>query len=182
MTYPSNARRTVVIKASRDTLLLVASAVSATLAISYAVHNRPAPMAVAGPVPVQREWAGTLADVASQPPSAQPPETLTSASLVVPSAALSLPKDPSRPASLKARACDPACLAKTGTPLPVPPARQKPAVVETVSVQTPPPAPTPTKDSGSLVGRLNPFNHLPDSVRHPFDYAGSTVTGWIKRL
>ena len=179
MTDPDNARRTVVIKASRDTLLLIACAVSATLAISYAVHTRPASVSVAEVAPPQQEWAGTLADVTTQSKSVQPAETMTSASLVVPPAALSLPKEPSRAAPQKPRACDPApCVVKPGAQLPLPPVRQKPAAVETAAVQTP----VPAKDEASLVGRLNPLNHLPDAVRHPFDYAGNTVSGWMKRL
>ena len=182
MTYPEHARRTVVIKASRDTLLLVACAVSATLALSYAVHTRPAAITVAEVATPQQVWVGALSDVTTQTKPVQPTETLTSASLVVPPAALSLPKEPSRTMPQKPRACDLApCSTKATASLPLPPVRQKPASIESVSVQTTP-APTPAKDDGSLAGRLNPFNHLPDAVRHPFDYAGSAVSGWIKRL
>ena len=178
MTYPENARRTVVIKASRDTLLLVACAVAATLALSYAVHTRPAPVPVAEVAPVKQQWTGSLADVTS-PRTSVPSETMTSASLVVPTSALSLPKEPPRTAPQKTKACDSTlCVAASVVQPPLPLARQRLVVVDNVGVQ---PA-MPVRDKDGFGGRLNPLNHLPDAVRHPFDYAGSTVTGWIKRL
>ncbi len=194
MTSSPPTRRTVVIKANRDTLVLLACTVTVTLALSYGVHQRAAsPL----PQPAQQEWAGRLADVL--PDFAVTSEPMTSDSLVVPKAALALPAPPAAPqrAGIKPQACDtPPCLAKAAVPLP--PTRQKLATAGAEIVKSgseagsasgaipKPDAPEPSapkrKSQSFALGDLNPLHHLPDTVRRPFSYAGTKITGWIDRL
>lgn len=186
-------------KANRDTLVLLACTVAVTLALSYGVHRRPvSPL----PQPAQRDWAGRLADVL--PDLASMPEPMTSDSLVVPKAALALPAPPAAlpRAANKPQTCEnPPCPAKTAVPLP--PTRQKLATTgvdsgkpvpeaaaakagAAKSVATGSEAPEPSapkrKSQSFALGDLNPLHHLPDTVRRPFSYAGTKISGWIDRL
>ncbi len=181
MGYFANASRTVVFRASRDTLGLVVVAATMTFALAYAVHSRHDPQAPASTLPAQAQlptpsaqaqqpWAGHLAEVV---PSAAiiPSEPMTSASLVVPKSQLALP---AAPAKLKPRGCaEPPCQAKA----PLPPTRQQ----QTADAGKIEPAREPKK---TLLGTLNPLNHLPEmsAVGRPFAYAGNAVSSWIKRF
>ncbi len=188
MTYPVRRRSIVLFRASRETVVLLASATAFTLVLAHAAHRRPEP-APAGPQVVQQGWTGQLADVAIDAPRASEP--LTSASLVVPSAALPAPvvvpasgtTPPAanvaaarQPASAKARSCDlPSCAPIKLGPQPV----ATPALKQVASAE---PARPRSEDGAGLIGKLNPLKHLPDAVRHPFDYAGDAVSSWIRRL
>ncbi len=119
---------------------------------------------------------------------------MTSASLVVPKAALALP--PAQPASSAPRATKPLpcdaqpCPARSAAPLP--PARQKLAAVDAEPAKAnPAPAQAPISKSTQTVKEhekrfalsdLNPLPHLPDAVRRPFSYAGTKISGWIDRF
>ena len=184
-------RRSIVLKANRDTLVLIAAASAMTLAIAYSVHTRPAPATLqrqtGGTTTEQAaagEWAGQLADLSpSQVASTTPAERLSTAALTVDKAAMALPAAP-RPAAVllaKPRICD-------GAPCP-PPA--KAAVAGTAApalgaaAATPPRHPSagaPPAREASLVEKLNPLNHLPEMVKRPFASAGDTIAGWIRRF
>lgn len=167
-------RRPIVLKASRDTLVLLAGATALTLAIGYSVHSRPTPDPAVTTVEqtAAGEWAGQLAGL---PPAAKPnpSEPLSSAALTVPKAAMALPAPPraAPPAAataVKPRLCD-------GTACP--PAKL--AAAPAAAVRRP--APAPVREA-SLMERLNPLNHLPDMVKRPFASAGDTIAGWAKRF
>ncbi len=167
-------RRPVVLKASRDTLVLLAGATALTLAIGYSVHSRPATDTAFATAELTAAggWAGQLAELS---PAAKPNlgEPLSSAALTVPKAAMTLPVPPriassTTAAAVKPRLCDgPAC----------PPA--KPAAAPGAAVRRPA---TPALREASLMERLNPLNHLPDMVKRPFASAGDTIVGWAKRF
>ena len=170
-------RRPFVLKASRDTLVLLAAATGLALAIGYSAHNRPMPdiakqateQAVAG------EWTGQLAALAPTDATATAPsEPLSSDALTVPKAAMALPTPP-RPATPKPRPCD-------GASCPTP-ARTAGAVTATPTPNRRAPAPhlQPVREA-SLMERINPLNHLPDVVKRPFASAGDTIAGWVRRF
>lgn len=169
-------RRPVVLKASRDTLMLLAAAGAATLALAYSVHNRPAPDAPQGQTTEQAaagEWAGQLAELSpTQAVAPEPAEPLSSAALTVPSAAMALPAPPKTAA--KTRSCEGAACA-IAKPAAVPmPARRAQASAA-------PASPKPVREA-SLLARLNPLNRLPDMVKRPFASAGNTIAGWVSRF
>jgi hypothetical protein len=195
---------TIVVRARRDTLALVAIAVALTIALSSAIHSRSANKLALGP---DDGWTGKLADVAQPAPSAPP---FTSASLVVSTADLALPHVAVRPL-MRLPACPGrACLKAASPPIvhrtaaaPLPPARQAsatempvapaPAKIRDASLVPPapiPPAPisAPTAaahpTSPTVMSRLNFLNHLPSvsALRHPVSMASDTVTGWFKRF
>ena len=181
MAYSANAPRRVVIRANRETLALVFGACTATFAIAYGLHGKPAetqvPAAVASANP-QQDWTGHLADVPPNATTTAPAsEPLSSDSLTVPKAQLALPGMPAKP---KARPCDggptPCPAAKVAAP--VPPVRKQ------VAATTPSPAQARAEKEHGLMATLNPLNHLPDmaTVKRPFAYAGDTVSGWFKRF
>ncbi len=184
MTHPPPPRRVVTIKANRETLLLVASAVAMAFALSYAVRQRPAvPTLAAAP---QHVWVGQLPEIAPVNTVAQPAEPITSASLVVSPAALTSPTPPSsRPAiAPKPRSCDTTPCPQASKPpslpqLPAPTAKQSGTQV---SDSRPVPSRTGHDDKPSLMGKLNPLNHIPDAMRQSIDYAGDTLSSWMKRL
>lgn len=176
MSEPASAPRHVVIRTSRETLALVAAAAAMTFALSFAIHARhertaalaaPAPVAQEAQAP-QQDWAGHLAEL--PPAAATPAEHLSSAALVVPKSALTLPQPPARPKV--ARQCaDAACLAgkaSAGAP------KRQFAAAE----------PKADESSNGFLHQLNPLNHLPDmsAVGRPFSTAGGAVAGWFKRL
>lgn len=174
-------RRTIVLKTSRDTLVLLAAASAMALAIGYSVHNRPPADATPASEQVAAgEWTGQLASLApSEAAKTAPAEPLSSDALTVPKAAMALPAPP-RPATApaKPRLCD-------GLPCP-PPART--AAAATV-IGAPAPArkptgathPQPIREAG-LMDRLNPLNHIPDMVKRPFASAGDTIVGWVRHF
>ena len=166
-------RRVVVLRASRDTLVLIACTVGVTLALSHAVRHRPAP----APEAQQQVWAGQLAGVS--PDAGGKAEPMTSESMVVPKATLALPIPPKTGG--KTQPCDaPPCQIKAAVP--VPPTRQKLAMADPAPAQPARPADaTQPKDHDKRFGLsdLNPMRHLPDAVRKPFNYAGTKISGWI---
>ena len=167
----------VVIRTSRETLGLVVAATAMTFALSYAVHSKhDAPAPVAAPATQEaalprQDWAGHLAEV-SPAVAPAPSEPMTSASLTVPKAQLALPAVPKLVA--KPRPCPESPCAVKAAPSAAAGKRQVAAAGEQ-------PRHEPKK---SLIGMLNPLNHLPDmsAVGRPFTYAGGAVTGWFKRL
>ena len=185
MSNLASASRTVVIRASRDTLSLVAAASAMTFALAYAIHTKhdrliPAPLPALetrAPEP-QQDWAGHLAELAPAT-AAAPSEPMSSAALVVPKAQLALPPLPK--ASTKSmRPCPPdaSCvpIAKAPTSSPAAPPRRLVAAADKANAAD--------KPGKTLVGMLNPLNHLPDmtAVGRPFASAGGAVAGWFKRL
>ena len=102
-------RRPIVLKASRDTLLLLAAAGAMTLAIAYSVHNHPLSDGPGTEQVADGEWTGQLADLSpNQAATPAPAEPLTSDALTVPKAAMALPAapkatPPAKPAPAKAR-------------------------------------------------------------------------------
>ena len=181
-------RRIVLFKASRETVVLLACVTALTFALAHAAHRRSDGAPPGGEQAVQQGWAGQLADVAPDTTAPHAPEPLTSASLVVPVAALPAPPAavPGAPVPgavrqavpAKARPCDqPTCAptVKLGPPNLMGPAPKQVASVE-------PDRSRSDKEGASLIGKLNPLKHLPDAVRHPFDTAGDAVSSWIKRL
>ncbi len=170
-------RRPIVLKASRDTLVLLAAAGAMTLALAYSVHNRPV---AEGPSTTQAsagEWAGQLAEL---PPTqaAAPAQTepLSSDALTVPKAAMALPIAPRAALPAKPRTCDSApcplpakTTAAAGTPMALPRRATNPS------------APARLREA-SLVDKLNPLNHLPAAVTRPFASASDTIVGWVKRF
>lgn len=176
--------KSIVIRTSRETLGLVAAATAMTFAMSYAVHSKhDAQVAaqassqvalVAEDATPQEDWAGHLAEVtpAAAPTPAEP---MTSASLTVPKAQLALPSAMGPKVTPKPRPCvEPQpcalkALAATSTPV------RRQAAAAAAEKQHP---------HRSLVGMLNPLNHLPDMsmVSRPFTYAGGAVSSWFKRL
>lgn len=168
-------RRFVTLKADRDTLWLLVAASGMTLALAYAVHNRPA-AAVASMEQVAIErWAGELAS--PQPSGAASPATpepLSSAALVVPKAAMVLPAVPAitvAPFPARLRPCE---RAPCGAPVKV--AAAVPAPAQRAATPS-----RPTREA-SLADTLNPLNHIPDLVKRPFVTAGDTIAGWVRRF
>ena len=187
MTYSPYPKGTVLLKAKRETLVLLASVAAMTFAVSYVVHKRP--IAEQASVPVQHQvWAGQLSDVSTDTAVVKQAEPMTSASLVVPTSAVALPAPQTPPRAIPAPTVKPAkpcegaaCTIKAGGPS------------KQVATLAPVNGPTPNqtlgattkanrKESLSLLTKLNPMNHLPDAVRHPVDYANDTFSGWMKRL
>ena len=183
-------RRTIVLKASRDTLVLTVAAGAMTLAIAYSVHTRPAPATLQGQnggtaeQAAAGEWAGQLADLSSnQGTLTTPTERMSTATLTVDKAAMALPAAP-RPVpalSTKPRTCDGSpCLPSTkaattgSTTIAVAPALG----VATTSLRRAPAVAAARQ--ASLVEKLNPLNHLPEMVKRPFASAGDTIAGWVK--
>ena len=185
-------RRPIVLKTSRDTLVLLAAASAMALAIGYSVHNhtvsddpQPIEQTVAG------EWAGQLAALAPTETAAPAPAPLSSDALTLPKAAMALPVSPRPTANaVKPRLCDgvpcpPAAKAST-TAAAVPgglPTAAAPGQTHRPAVAT---RPHSVREAG-LMERLNPLNHLPDVrlpdvVRRPFASAGETIVGWVKRF
>lgn len=172
-------RRPIVLKTSRDTLMLLGAASALTFGIAYSVHSHPAPVASERPASVgaSGQWAGQLAELspnqAAAPASTEP---LSSAALTVPKAAMALPVAPRSVASpAKPRTCD-------GGPCP-PQAKASTSPVSAASTRRTVSATTSTRvREASLVERLNPFTHLPDAVRRPIASAGDTIAGWVKRF
>ena len=167
-------RRTIVLKADRDTLMLLAAASGLALAIGYSVHSHPAPQDQGQAIEqAAGEWAGRLAEL--PPPAAINPavEPLSSDALTVPKAAMALPVAPRPAASAKLRICDGALcpaaakVATNAAPAPI----RRPAA----------PRAHPLREA-SLMDRLNPLNHLPEVVTRPFASAGDTITSWVKRF
>ena len=167
----------VVIRTSRDTLGLVVAASAMTFALSYAVHSKhDAPSPVSAPqvqeatTQPQEDWAGHLADLSAAPAPA-PIEPMTSASLTVPKSQLALPTAPK-------------LVAKPPRPCAEAPCAVKTAAVAAAKHQVATAGDSPRREQQrSLIGMLNPLNHLPDmsAVGRPFTYAGGTVAGWFKR-
>ncbi len=187
----ASASKTIVIRTSRDTLGLVVAATAMTFAMAYAVHSKhdaqisaqaaaqaPAQQSalVAQDASPQEVWAGHLAELtpAAAPTPAEP---MTSASLTVPKAQLALPMVP-----------------KT-LPKPRPCLEPQPCAVKTLAaasslvlthhqIASAADRAQAARANHSLVGMLNPLNHVPDmsAVGRPFTYAGGAVAGWFKRL
>ena len=169
-------RRPIVLKASRDTLVLLAAAGTMTLAIAYSVHNRPVSESQGTEQVAAGEWAGQLADLSpSQAAAPAPAEPLSSDALTVPKAAMALPVAPRPALSARPRACD-------GTPCPPSvKAASGAAAAPTLRRQAVAALPARVREA-SLVERLNPLNHLPAAVTQPFASAGDTIAGWVKRF
>ena len=88
-------RRPFVLKASRDTLMLLVAAGAMTLAIAYSVHNRPALQSPVAEQTAVGQWAGQLADLTpQQTTSSAQAEPLSSDALTLPKAAMALPAAP----------------------------------------------------------------------------------------
>ena len=183
----ASASKTIVIRTSRDTLGLVVAATAMTFAMAYAVHSKheaeAAAQAPAQPITLvaqdaspQEVWAGHLAEL-TPAAAPTPSEPMTSASLTVPKAQLALPMVPKT--LPKPRPCiEPQpCALKTLA------AASSPALTHH-QVATPAEKAPAARANHSLVGMLNPLNHLPDmsTVGRPFTYAGGAVAGWFKRL
>lgn len=167
MAYPSDLTRTIVLKMRRDTVVLLVAVTATTVALSSAIHSRPARQTAVS----QQHWTGQLADVAPAEAPRADVEHLTSASLVVPTSELALPQVPVR-ALVRLRGCDgQICAPRVPTPVRRP---------ETASAHRAGPRHAPP----SLMSRLNPLNHLPDVTRisRPFAVAGDTVSGWFRRF
>jgi hypothetical protein len=160
MTYFARASKSVVIRANRETIGLVAAACAVAFALADAVHSRPAP--TASGQQHQQDWTGDLAEL--EAPETKSQEPLRSADLVVPQADLALPTMPAKPVARKG--CDEPCVKA-----PLPP-RRAAATATRVAAK---------KDAGFL-DNLNPLNHVPDMVSRPFNYAGNVVSGWIKQF
>lgn len=163
MTNTPMPPKRIVLKANRDTLMLVAAASAATLALAASVHSRPQPDPTHSVVEApQQDWTGDLAELvpASTEPTEQEP--LTSASLTVPKSALALPNPPTR---AKAKPCD------VG-PCPT----SRPAALRTQAARAE--AARASRKDHSLMARLNPFNHL-DTLQKPFVYAGNSISNWL---
>lgn len=169
-------RRPIVLKASRDTVVLLAAVGAMTLALAYSVHNRPAPAPPAQTT--AGEWAGQLAELPSpQAAAPAPAEPLSSDALTVPKAAMALPVPPRTPAAVvaaKPRACD-------GAPCPALPAAKTAAALPAAPSRRPAAPPAPLREA-TLVETLNPLNHLPAVVTRPFASAGDTIAAWVKRF
>ena len=182
----TGASKPIVIRTSRETLGLVVAASAVACALAGAVHSKhdtqtaaAAPVqqvaSVAQDASPQEVWAGHLAELtpAAAPTPAEP---MTSASLTVPKAqlALPLPMVPKSPA--KPRPCvEPQpCALKALAASPQAAARRQAIAAEKAQA----------REHRSLIGMLNPLNHLPDmaTVSRPFTYAGGAVSGWFKRL
>ena len=105
-------RRPIVLKASRDTLVLLAAASAVTLAIGSSVRSHSAaPQDPHAQQVVAGEWAGQLAELSPDQTTAPTPvEPLTSDALTVPKAAMALPLAPRPALPAKPRACDGAIL------------------------------------------------------------------------
>lgn len=166
------------IKARRETIGLVAAASAMTFALAYAVHSKQAQVPSAPTARLQQQdWMGHLAEVAPRTETA-PPEPMSSAALVVPKSQLALPSTPTRPPA-KPRPCeDRPCAAKANAQATA--ARRQIAAAESASTGKS----ERDRESGkSLLGTLNPLNHLPDMsmIGRPFAYAGNTVSGWFRR-
>ena len=177
----ANVSRTVVLKAKRETVLLVCAATSLTFALAYAIHSKPEadPHPATEQVlqkPVGQVWAGQLASLAPDGVAPSAAEPMSSASLVVPKSQLSLPsvvvvRSPVRPRTCEETPC------ATKAPLPVRPLRNQAAAAQ-------PTDPVRQANRPGLMATLNPLNHLPDAttLRRPFSYASDTVSGWFHRL
>ncbi len=200
MATPAKAPRSVVIRASRETIALALAACAVTFALAYAVHSKSdvTKLDVAksdvGPVtqatssiravpakgsPIEgaqtREWTGHLADI-GPPAAVAPGEPMTSASLVVSPSQLAPVTAPTRPTAR--RVCEGAsCTARTSAPSPMPPSRP--------SQDGPDPAPVAVgaaSPARNWPASINPLNHLPDAtaLKQPFTYVGDKVAGWFK--
>ncbi len=183
----AGASKTIVIRTSRETLGLVVAATAVTFALATAVHSKheadisaPAPLQqveLAAPeASPQEDWAGHLADVTPAAAPA-PAEPMTSASLTVPKAQLALPMVPKtlpkqRPC-VEPQSCALKALAAASS-------SQAAGHRQAMAAERAQAA----REHHSLIGMLNPLNHLPDmaTVSRPFTYAGGAVTGWFKRL
>ena len=169
-------RRPIVLKASRDTLVLLAAAGAMTLAIAYSVHNHPA---AEGPNMAQvtgGEWAGQLAELSPNAVAAPAPsEPLSSDALTLPKAAMALPTPPKAVTSTKSRTCDGVSCPATSKTIAANAAVAPPRRIAAAA----PPAPL---REASLVEKLNPLNHLPAAVTRPFASASDTIVGWVKRF
>ena len=175
-------RRIVVLRASRDTLTLIACTIGVTLALAYAVRQHPASVA-ATPAPALQVWAGQLAEVSPDPAVPLRPEPMTSESMVVPKAAMVLPPAQPLPHPPGRTPCDGAACSAKVSGVPVPPARQRvaaldPAAAPKLGAEPAQPA-RPPRDKRIGLSDLNPLHHLPDAVRKPFSYAGNKISGWI---
>lgn len=170
MVNPASGPRRIVLRANRETLVLVAAACGATFTLSYAIHIRPSETAAVESVAPQREWAGHLAEILPDQSQRTSTEPMTSASLVVPKSALAWPTVQARS---RFRTCEGGATCNGKVTAPVPHAR--PSRVEVATEDT---------SERSLVGRLNPLNHLPNmsALSRPFAYAGNAISGWIDRF
>ena len=177
MVYFAKASRTVVIRASRETIGLVAAASAMTFALAYAVHSKQQPQGFGAPAPVaqqQQDWTGHLADLTPTSTEAAPAEPMSSAALVVPKSQLALPSMSVRPLA-RPRVCgDGPCPAKPGAA----------AARRMADADAPGKGSHAGESKNTLLSRLNPLNHLPDVsvIARPFAYAGNTLSGWIKRF
>lgn len=175
VTTPDTLSRKVVLRTSRETLLLVAGACGLTFAIAYAVHSRPL-QTIAAPQPTEQQaWAGQLADIGTSTPAKRVTEPLTSASLTVPKSQLALPAA-AKVSVVKPRSCEngSSCAPKaTAASL----ASTRPAAAGTAILP-----PNRKIEETGVMARLNPLNHVPDVVRKPFVVAGEAVSGWLKRF
>ncbi len=138
-------------------------------------------------------WFGELVgNTAGDGPAVAP---LSSSSLVVPSTELALPPIVKTPLQVK-RSCDSADSGCALRPLPVVAPAKRLALADAVH-PLPPRRPTePAKEAAmpaAVIGApnasekkfsLNPLDHLPDTAAlgRPFVAAGSTISGWVKRL
>ena len=174
MTEFAKISRSKLIRISRETMALVLAAGIVTCALAYAHHAR------SGAEPTSqreqaasKEWVGNLPAAAPLPAASSASEPMTSASLVVaPSELPQVISVPRQPAKL--RACDlPPCAVKTAVP--TPPLRPQPATAAAI------PSPQADSPKPTLVAKLNPFNHLPDTttLTQPFTYVGDKVAGWF---
>lgn len=112
----SEFKRSIVLRARRDTLALILAASGVTLALSHTIHRQPATVAVtqpeadstrpaAAPEPARGEdWAGNLADPTMLVATTEDSEPLSSAALTVSASELKLPTVPVRPL-VKIRPC-----------------------------------------------------------------------------
>jgi hypothetical protein len=182
MAFPVDRPGTIVLKTRRDTLALVVAATAVTFALASTVHSR---HPVLGSAPPER-WTGELADVAPAVRATnETREILTSASLVVPKADLSLPSVPVR-ALVRLRGCDGSiCAPRTTVPTPVP----RPVLeASNPPAAAPPDLPAPMtpmhRAKTTFLARLNPMRHMPDlsTFRRPFTVAGNAVSGWFGRF
>lgn len=110
----SEFKRSIVLRARRDTLALILAASGVTLALSHTIHRQPVVAATAVPAPApapaapepagEGDWAGNLSDPTMLVATTEESEPLSSAALTVSAAELKLPTVAVRPL-VKMRPC-----------------------------------------------------------------------------
>lgn len=207
----SEFKRSIVVRARRDTLALILAASGVTLALSHTIHRQPVVADAVSPAPAPAapepasggDWAGNLSDPTMLVATTEESEPLSSAALTVSASELKLPTVAVRPL-VKIRPCI-ACAPKARdakatpdgkapkpAPRPVVAAAEVPPRASVVSVVaredddlTPPADVAPRHAHGrGLMTKLNPFSHLNDVARigQPLAMAGNAVSAVFHRF